>query len=59
MERVIGVVRHKYTVFLSTLPDQLILRVLKNKIIVLYIDMVVTISCALCNSCSSVISFEV
>ena len=59
MVRVIGVVRHKYTIFQSTIPDQLFLCVLKNKILVLYIDMVVTICGALCNCCNSVISFEV
>ena len=56
VERVIGVVRQKYTIFQSTLPVNFIMCSKNQDIIV--IDKVVTICCALCNCCKSVVSFE-
>ena len=47
VERVIGVVRQKYTILQSTLPVNFIMCSKKQDISV--IDKVVTICCALCN----------
>ena len=56
VERVIGVVRQKYTILQSTLPVNFIMCSKNQDISV--IDKVVTICCALCNCCKSVVSFE-
>ena len=56
VERVIGGVRQKYTIFQSTLPVNFIMCSKNQDISV--IDKVVTICCALCNCCKSVVSFE-
>ena len=56
VERVIGVVRQKYTILQSTLPINFIMcsETEENSVI----DKVVTVCCALCNCCDSVVSFD-
>ena len=56
VERIIGVVRQKYMIFQSTLPVNFIMCSKNQDISV--IDKVVTICCAFCNCCKSVVSFE-
>ena len=56
VERIIGVVRQKFTILESTLPINLIMCTPQEDISV--IDKVVTICCALCNCCDSVVSME-
>ena len=56
VKRVIGVVRQKYTVLQSMLPVNFIMCSETEDISA--IDKVVTISCALCNCCKSVVSFD-
>ena len=56
VERVIGVVRQKFTILESTLPINLIMCTPQEDISA--IDKVVTICCALCNCCDSVVSME-
>ena len=56
VERVIGVVRQKYTILQSTLPINMIMCDKDENIST--IDKIVTICCALCNHCESVVSFN-
>ena len=56
VERIIGVVRQKYTILHSTLPINSIMCSEAQEDSV--IDKVVTVSCALCNCCNSVVSFD-
>ena len=56
MERIIEVVRQKYTILQSTLPMNSIMYSETQKISV--IDKVVTVCCALCNCCDAVVSFD-
>ena len=56
VERVRGVVRQKYTILQSILPVNFIMCADTEDISA--IDRVVTICCALCNCCKSVVSFE-
>ena len=56
VERVIGVVRQKYTILQSTLPINSIMCSESHEDSV--IDKVVTVCCALCNLCTSVVSFD-
>ena len=56
VERIIGVVRQKFTILKSTLPINLIMCTPQEDISV--IDKVVTICCALCNCCDSVVLME-
>ena len=56
VERVIGVVRQKYTILQSTLPVNFIMCCDSENTSA--IDKVVLICCALCNCCESVVSFD-
>ena len=56
VERVIGMVRQKYTILQSTLPINMIM--CSTDETVSPIDKIVTICCALCNHCESVVSFN-
>ena len=55
-ERVIGVVRQKYTILQSTLPINMIM--CNDKQDVSTIDKIVAVCCALCNCCDSVVNFD-
>ncbi len=54
VERIIGVVRQKYSILQSTLPIKMIMCDKDAKYST--IDKIVTIACALCNVCDSVVS---
>lgn len=57
VERIIGLVRQKYTILQSTIPINLIMcsdETEEDSVI----DKIVTICCALCNCCTSVVSFD-
>ena len=54
VERVIGVLRQKYTILQSTRPINFIMTEGDTSVI----DKVVTVGSALCNCCESVVSFE-
>ena len=56
VERVIGMVRQKYTILQSTLPVNMIMCSTDEEVST--IDKIVTICCALCNHCESVVSFN-
>ena len=56
VERVIGVIRQKYTILESTLPINMIICDEEEDFSV--IDKIVTVCCALCNCCDSVVNFE-
>ena len=58
VERVIGMVRQKYTILQSTLPINMIMCSTDEKVST--IDKIVTVCCALCNHlhCESVVSFD-
>ena len=56
VERVIGVIRQKYTILESTLPINMITRNQEEDLSI--IDKIVTVCCALCNCCDSVFNFE-
>ena len=56
VERVIGLVRQKYSILESTLPVKFIMCTKSEKISVL--DKIVLVCCALCNLCESVVSFD-
>ena len=56
VERVIGVVKQKYTILQSTLPVNFIMCC--NEEGTSAIDKVVLICCALCNCCESVVCFS-
>ena len=56
VERVIGVIRQKYTILQSRLPINMIMCAEEEDISI--IDKVITVCCALCNCCESVVSFE-
>ena len=53
VERVIGLLRQKYTLLESTLPINMIMCPENSSISV--IDKIVTVCCALCNCCQSVV----
>ena len=56
VERVIGCVRQKFTILQSTLPiDYVTQRVGKEEVI---INEILTVCCALCNVCNSVVAFD-
>ena len=55
VECVIGLLHQKYTLLESTLPINMIMS--DNNEYSL-IDIIVTVCCALCNCCESVVSFE-
>ena len=55
VERIIGVIR-QYTILQSTLPINSIMCPETQEISV--IDKVVTVCCALCNCCNSIVSFD-
>ena len=57
VERIIGVIRQKYTILESTLPINLIMTDPEIQSIST-LDKIVFICCALCNCCPSVVSFE-
>ena len=57
VERVIGVVRQKYTILQSTLPINMIIMSEEDSDIS-SVDKIVTVACALCNHCDSVIPFD-
>lgn len=57
VERVIGMLRQKYTILSSTLPIAFLMHNDQDKSYA-FIDMVVTVCCALCNCCESVIQFQ-
>ncbi|XP_065190842.1 uncharacterized protein LOC135821773 [Sycon ciliatum] len=54
VERVIGVLRNKYTLLQSTLPINLLMRDSGDPNIAV-IDKIATVCCALCNCCESVV----
>ena len=56
VERVIGLLWQKYTILQSTLPINMIMCPENTDISLL--DKIVTVCCALCNSCESVVPFE-
>ena len=56
VERVIGMVRQKYTILQSTLPINMIM--CEGESEVSTVDKIVTIACALCNHCDSVVPFD-
>ena len=56
VERVIGVIWQKYTILDSTLPINMIMCDEEEDYSV--IDKTVTVCCALCNCCGSVVNFE-
>ena len=56
VEHVIGVVRQKYTLLENTLPINMIMCGDGESIST--IDKIVTVCCALCNCCESIVSFE-
>ena len=60
VERVIGVVRQKYTILQSTLPINFIMCSETEEISAIdkVVDKVVTICCVLCNCCKSAVSYE-
>lgn len=59
VERVIGVLRQKYTILQGTLPISLIMSHSSNaESHHSLVDMIVVVCCALCNCCPSVIPFE-
>ena len=56
VERVIGVIRQKYTMLQSTLPINVIMCNGKEERSI--IDKILTVCCALCNCCDSVVNFN-
>ena len=56
VERVIGLLRQKYTILQSTLPINMIMCPEHSDISL--IDKIVTVCCALCNACESVVPFD-
>lgn len=56
VERVIGLLRQKYTMLESTLPINMIMRDENSEYSL--IDKIVTVCCCLCNCCESIIPFE-
>ena len=56
VERVIGVVRQKYTLLENTLPINMIMCGDGESISTM--DKIVTVCCALCNFCESIVSFK-
>ena len=56
VERIIGLVRQKYTILQSTLPVNLIM--CDEEEDTSTVDKIVAICCALCNCCESVVSFN-
>jgi len=56
VERVIGLMRQKYTILESTLPMNVIM--CNEKADYSLIDKIVTVCCSLCNCCDSVVPFE-
>ena len=57
VERVIGMLRQKYTILSGTLPIAFLMHDDKATSCA-FIDKVVTVCCALCNCCESVVPFE-
>lgn len=55
VERVIGVIRQKYTILESRLPINMIMCHKEDYSV---IDKIVTVCCALCNCCDTVVSLE-
>ena len=58
VERVIGMVRQKYTILQSTLPINMIMCHDHVDSEVSTVDKIVTVACSLCNHCDSVIPFD-
>ena len=56
VERVIGTIRQKFTILHSTLPINMITSRSDND--VSFVDKIVTVCCALCNCCDSVVPFN-
>ena len=56
VERVIGLLRQIYTILQSTLPINMIMCPEHSDISL--IDKIVTVCCALCNACESVVPFD-
>ena len=56
IERVIGLIRQKFTILHSTLPINMLTSSDDND--VAFIDKIVTMCCALCNCCDSVVPFD-
>ena len=56
VERVIGLMRQKYTILESTLPINVIM--CNEKADYSLTDKIVTVCCLLCNCCDSVVPFE-
>ena len=56
VERVIGLLRHKFTILESTLPINIIMCTHEDDCSM--IDKIVTVCSALCNCCESVVPFD-
>ena len=56
VERVIGVIRQKYSILESTLPINMLM--CNEGDDQSFIDKIVTVCCSLCNCCPSVVNFE-
>ena len=56
VERVIGVIRQKFSILHSTLPVNIVTSSDDNN--VSFVDKIVTVCCALCNCCDSVVPFD-
>ena len=56
VERVIGVIRQKFSILHSTLPVNIVTSSDDNN--VSFVDKIVTVCCALCNWCDSVVPFD-
>ena len=56
VERLIGLVRQKYSIFESTLPVNCVMVDKEDNSST--VDKIVFVCCALCNCCPSVVSFE-
>ena len=56
VERVIGIVRQKYSILKGTLPLEYVAK--KTDEDSPYIDKIVRVCCALCNVCNSVVPFD-
>ena len=56
VERVIGMVRQKYTILQSTLPINMIMCGGDSEVSA--VNKMVTVACALCNHCDFVIPFD-
>ena len=58
VERVIGLVRQKYTILQSTLPINLIMCNEEEETSTIHVDKIAIICSALCGCCESVVSID-